>query len=293
MVIYPISWNETLENYLNISWKGYTDIKSTPYFFEIKNLFVQFLAAFNNVVIRRYNENRQAGQTVQVRYVYAPKQRVIYDLTNFAQNITLPVVSISIASFSRDPSRVFNKNAGFYKPNYNAEKNNRNQSNFFRTPVPVNIGIKMNIMTKYQTDMDQIMSNFIPFCNPYVILSWKVPEEYNIPYLQEIRSEVLWDGNVNIDYPTDINGDKKYFIIGSTGFTIKGWLFSATEAPVNNIFFIDTKLTSVKDDIENSNYFTLSSQVITKEDSTEYYNTEIISISASPQITDVNFKVST
>lgn len=293
MVIYPISWNETLENCLNISWKGYTDIKSTPYFFEIKNLLVQFLAAFNNVVIRRYNENRQAGQTVQVRYVYAPKQRVIYDLTNFAQNITLPVVSISIASFSRDPSRVFNKNAGFYKPNYNAEKNNRNQSNFFRTPVPVNIGIKMNIMTKYQTDMDQIMSNFIPFCNPYVILSWKVPEEYNIPYLQEIRSEVLWDGNVTIDYPTDINGDKKYFIIGSTGFTIKGWLFSATEAPVNNIFFIDTKLTSVKDDIENSNYFTLSSQVITKEDSTEYYNTEIISISASPQITDVNFKVFT
>lgn len=252
---------------------------------------VQFLAAFNNVVIRRYNENREAGQTVQVRYVYAPKQRVIYDLVNYAQNITLPVVSISMGSFTRDTSRVFNKNAGFYKPNYNTEKSNKSQTNFFRTPVPVNIGIKMNILTKYQTDMDQIMSNFIPFCNPYVILSWKVPEEYNIPYLQEIRSEVLWDGTVNIDYPTDINGDKKYFIVGSTGFTIKGWLFSAAENPVNNIFFIDSSLTSVKGDIQDTDYFTLSSQVITKEDSIEYYNTEVISISASPKITDVNFKV--
>ena len=255
---------------------------------------VQFLAAFNNVVIRRYNENREIGQTVQVRYVYAPKQRVIYDLVNFAQNITLPVVSISIESFSRDPNRVFNKSGGFYKPNYNTEKNNKNQTNFFRTPVPVNIGIKMNIMTKYQTDMDQIMSNFIPFCNPYVILSWKVPEEYNIPYLQEIRSEVLWDGTVNVDYPTDIDGNRKYFIIGSTGFTIKGWLFPAEEMPINNIFFIDAALTSLnkKDDITDGTYFSLSSQVVTKEQSAEFYNTEIISISASPQMTDVKFHVS-
>lgn len=198
-----------------------------------------------------------------------------------------------MGSFTRDTSRVFNKNAGFYRPNHNTEKGNSNQTNFFRTPVPVNIGIKMNILTKYQTDMDQIMSNFIPFCNPYVILSWKVPEEYNIPHLQEIRSEVLWNGTVNIDYPTDINGDKKYFIIGSTEFTIKGWLFSAAENPVNNIFFIDAALTSVKGDIGDNNYFTLSSQVVTKEESVEYYNTEIISISASPQITDIDFKVLT
>lgn len=252
---------------------------------------VQFLAAFNNVVIRRYNENRDVGQTVQVRYVYAPKQRVIYDLVNFAQNITLPVVSISMNSFSRDESRVFNKNAGFYKPNSTIEGNKKNQTNFFRTPVPVNIGISMNIMTKYQTDMDQILSNFIPFCNPYVILSWKVPEEYNIPFVQEIRSEVLWNGNVEVNYPTDIDGNRKYFLIGSTGFTIKGWLFPSQENPINNIFFIDAAMTST--DIADGRYFSLSSNAITKEESVEFYNTEIISISASPQITDINFKVST
>ena len=196
-----------------------------------------------------------------------------------------------MTSFTRDESRVFNKNGGFYKPNYNTEKSNKDKTNFFRTPVPVNIGISMNIMTKYQTDMDQIMSNFIPFCNPYIILSWKVPEEYNIPFVQEIRSEVLWNGTVNVDYPTDINGNQKYFIVGSTGFTIKGWVFPSQETPINNIFFIDAALTSTKSDITDGTYFSLSSQVINKEESTEFYNTEIISISASPQITDVNFKV--
>jgi hypothetical protein len=254
-------------------------------------LLVQFLAAFNNVVIRRYNDNREVGQTLQVRYVYAPKERVIYDLVNFSQNITLPVVSISMTNFTRDTSRVFNKNAGFYKPNSNTEKNNTNYTNFFRTPVPVNIGITMSIMTRYQTDLDQIMSNFIPFCNPYIILSWKVPKEYNIPFIQEIRSEVLWNGMVDVTYPKDINGNTKYFILGTTGFTIKGWLFPATEAPINNIFFIDAAITALGDNLIKGNYFSLSSNVITNQEANEFYNTQIISISAAPKITDVNFVV--
>lgn len=197
-----------------------------------------------------------------------------------------------MTNFTRDVGRVFNKSGGFYKPNTNIEKNNTNYTNFFRTPVPVNIGITMSIMTRYQTDLDQIMSNFIPFCNPYIILSWKVPKEYNIPFIQEIRSEVLWNGMVDVNYPKDLNGNAKYFIIGTTGFTIKGWLFPAVEAPINNIFFIDTAITAISDDLIKGNYFSLSSNVVTKDQSAEFYNTEIISISASPQMTNVDFKVS-
>lgn len=192
-------------------------------------------------------------------------------------------------SFSRDESRVFNKNGGFYKIDTFLEKNNKNKTNFYRTPVPVNIGVTMSIMTKYQTDLDQIMSNFIPFCNPYAILSWKVPEEYNIPFVQEIRSEVFWNGDVKVDYPTDINGNRKYFITGDTSFTIKGWIFPPKENPINNIFFIDAAITST--DIADGRYFSLSSNAVNKEESVEFYNTEIISISASPNITDVNFKI--
>ena len=142
-------------------------------------------------------------------------------------------------------------------------------------------------MTKYQTDMDQIMSNFIPFCNPYIILSWKVPDEYKLPYMEEIRSEVLWNGIVNVEYPKDINGNQKYFVIGNTSFTIKGWIFPSVDNPVNNIFFIDNYFTDVRGEIQDSTYFSLSSQVITKDESEEYYNTDIISISAAPQMTNV------
>ena len=252
---------------------------------------IQFLAAFDNVVIKRFNSKREVGQTLQVRYVYAPKERVIYDLVNFSQNITLPVVSVHMTGFSRDGNRVFNKNAGFYRPNWDRDNDDNNHTIFYRTPVPVNIGITMNIMTKYQTDLDQIMSNFIPFCNPYIILSWQVPEEYNIPFIEEIRSEVLWDGNVSVTYPTDIDGNSKYFISGSTSFTIKGWIFPSEEDPINNIFFVDSALACVKGNLHDSSYFQLSSQVVVKKDCATYYNTEIVSVSAAPQMNDVVFSV--
>ena len=67
----------------------------------------------------------------------------------------------------------------------------------------------MSILARFQSDMDQILSNFIPFNNPYVILSWTVPKAFDLPYTQEIRTEVLWSGTVSMEYPNDINGQKK------------------------------------------------------------------------------------
>lgn len=173
--------------------------------------------------------------------MYAPKQRVIFDLVNLAQNITVPVVSVSISNIARDESRVFNKINGYYFSPGTSDAEAQSKSIHYNSPVPVNITVNMSIMTKYQSDMDQILSNFIPYNNPYIILSWKVPADlsntgFAIP--QEIRSEVLWSGSVNLSYPTDISATEKYRIIGDTSFTIKGFLFPATKNPVSNVFYI-------------------------------------------------------
>ena len=75
---------------------------------------VQFVSAFNNVVISRYNKDREVVDKIQARYVYAPKQRVLHDLVNKSQHITLPVVAVSLAGVSRDETRIFNKIYGSY-----------------------------------------------------------------------------------------------------------------------------------------------------------------------------------
>jgi hypothetical protein len=215
-------------------------VKDRAFSFEIKDLMIQFVAAFDNVIIKRYNSIREEQDQIQVRYVYSPKQRVLFDIVNRSQNLTLPVIAVSINSVSRDNDRVFNKIAGFYTNKTQTESNRGSTSAYMRTPVPVNISVNMSILAKYQSDMDQIISNFVPYNDPYIIISWKVPESAGLSIPQEIRSEILWDGNLNMTYPTDINASDKYRISADTSFTIKGWLFKdLSKNAVSNIFFID------------------------------------------------------
>lgn len=215
-------------------------MRDQPFYFEIKDLVTQFVAAFNSVVINRYNVNREAdNKKLRVSYVYAPKQRVIQDLVNKSMHITLPVIAVSIGGVSRDSSRVFNKILGSYYAN-----NGWGTTDFLPQPSPVNITINMSILTKYQTDMDQILSNFVPYNNPYIIISWKIPEAF-VEVPQEIRTEVLWSENVNMTYPTDIDSSTPFRVAADTSFTIKGWVFPKSQGPINNIFVIDANFIPV------------------------------------------------
>lgn len=266
-------------------------MKNETFHFEVKDLLTQFIAAFDDIIIKRYNKNREVVNNLQVRYVYSPKQRVMYDLVNRAQNLTVPVVSVSITSISRDESRVFNKIEGYYYSRGLDDKTGQPTSINYKSPVPINIGISMSILTKFQSDMDQILSNFIPYNNPYIIISWKVPvgvSKGGLSYPQEIRSEVLWDGAVNLSYPTDINAAEKYKVVGDTAFTIKGWMFPAAHDDVGNIFYIDANfhakrnITIYSEMSGTDSYsYPLSSGLVQE--------TETVSISGFPQITNISY----
>jgi len=235
-------------------------------------MVTQFIAAFDDIVIGRYNKNRDELDKINVRYVYAPKERVMYDIINENKTITLPAVAVSIKSVARDTSRVFNKLDGFY---YSGTSGEERTSRHVKPPVPVNINLGVSILTRYQTDMDQILSNFIPFSNPYVVISWKVPKDFNLSTDQEIRSEVLWDGNVGLNYPTELNASAKARITADTSFTIKGWMFKDVDDPVGNIFYIDQNFNAV--------------DIISGYESMENENspTESFELSGSPHITDI------
>ena len=234
------------------------------YNFEIKDLITQFLSAFDEGVVKRFNQQRQPEKSFEVRYVYAHKQRVVHDLINKSQHITLPVVTVSLESITRDPGRVFNKIEGFHHPQRYSPEGMRSVFDKIPPVNPVNLEVTMNIMTKYQQDMDQIITNFAPYCNPYIILSWKIPQgdKYFDPIIdkdapiQELRSEVLWNGAINLDYPKELDGKTPWRVSASTGFTIKGWLF--TKPPANGIgtvFDIESNFVAVTsiDDLDKGN----------------------------------------
>lgn len=269
-------------------------MKKQSFSFEIQDLIIQFLAAFNNVIIDRYiDKTRESGQKIQVKYVYAPKQRVLYDLTNPGQNLVLPVVAITVGSISRDNSRVFSKNSGFISPATRLG-NLLPETPYYRTPVPINLTLNMSILTKNQLDMDQILGNFIPYNNPYIIIAWKVPEKF-IGYTQEIRTEVLWDGNISLNYPVEVNSSQKAQIIAETTFTIKGWLFPYVEdQKLKNIYTVNADFYATKTDtvLEYSNYFNLSALGVSINSEQEIDFSNNITIKGNPKITDITANVS-
>ncbi len=252
-------------------------MKSWTYNKEIQTLVEQFAGAFNDILIKRFDKTKKIEEdSFKVKFVYAPKQRVLESLRTPAPGgITVPAIAININGIQRDQTRIFNKTGGF---NIDARSISGENDYFIRNirqPVPINIGINMSIVTKFQTDMDQILSNFIPYCDPYIIISWIMPVSYNNNY--EIRTEILWSGTVNVTYPTDIGANQSYRITADTTFTIKGWLFKSNQynETLKKIYYIDTDYVPVLDDD------VMSCDLITDLDEYESYT---VNLSARPQL---------
>ena len=206
-------------------------------------MITMFASAMDDIVVKRYNRYREPQDSIRCRFVYAPKQRVLADLLDKAQNLQLPVVALTNGGIARDPNRVFNKIQGSYLPSSDSTKVSK-----LLQPVPIDLTINMTILTRFQEDFDQIVTNFVPYFDPYIIISWRTPSMPN----QEIRSQVMWSGNVTATYPYDIQATTVARVEGNTSFIFKGWLFKATPTTgdskiftINSNFSTETGINSL------------------------------------------------
>jgi len=189
-----------------------------------------FLNSMSDIVVKRFNVHKEARDQIKTRIVYAPKQRVLNDLLDKDQNIQLPVISCYIGGIARDQGRVFNKILGtFHTPSNSTSSTNE------KGPLPVDVTYNVSIMTRYQQDMDQILSHILPYVNPYFTISWRTPNRPDF----EIRSNVHWNGSVNIQYPFDIAATQVARCVADLSFVFKGWLFQNPEE-VGNILTFNT-----------------------------------------------------
>jgi len=195
-------------------------VKNYTYHFEIQSIVAQFMAALDDIIVKRYDKERTPSEEIKVRFLYSPKQRILQDLTDKAQNLQLPVVAVSLGSITRDSGRVYNKLLG---SDYRDDRL-FGKANHMPQPLPIDLTVNVDIIAKYTEDIDQITTNFVPYCDPYFVISWRIPEMNDY----EIRSIVNWSGTMNITYPTDVGANTNWRVTGSTNFTIKGWLFKAT-----------------------------------------------------------------
>jgi hypothetical protein len=201
-------------------------------------MITMLLAALDNVIIKRYNADRSSQEQLKVRFIYAPKERVLFDIIDKAQTIQLPVVAITNGGFQRDPSRVFNKIQGSY-----VASTALGYAQPLPQPMPIDLNINVTILTRYQRDFDQICS-MLAYCDPYIALSWRTPSAPD----EEIRSLAHWSGGVNTTYPVDIASSQVARVEGTTAFVIKGWLFKSAPTPGDALIYnIMADLATIQD----------------------------------------------
>lgn len=263
-------------------------MKNRAFSWEIHDIIAQFMAAFDDVVIGRYNRQREERDRIEVGYVYQPKRRVVHDLQNRAQNLKLPMVAVTIGGISRNSNRSFNKIEGFTYPGTRTPNTGTATSPRIPSPVPIDITINMSIIASYQTDIDQIISNFAAYANPYITITWEVPDDVGLPASMPINSKVEWSGNINLEYNNDINYSNRSVITADTTFTVEGWLFKEAVDPLDNIFkitrnFYSNQNLSAGNFITYDDYFTLSGADPVFDS---------VTLSAMPEITNVYYSIS-
>jgi len=203
--------------------------RSNSFEFKIAQALVQ--RCFSNVVIGRYDGHREQITAIEVPTVNGNRSRLLKFLENPNQTLKPPVIAVSKEGFAIDSSRMHSL-YDFLKLTSGGTINHQK-----RRGVPVNIEFEVSAIAKYQADLDQIMTNFIPFFTPSVYVTWKHPKYSD----QTIKSQLLWNGNVQIQNPTDIGkGDAELWQMTTT-FTFKTYIFAGITADSGS----DTTITNI------------------------------------------------
>lgn len=238
---------------------------------EFKIITTQVLDALGQIVIERINEiNKNVVDKIHVNLRYSPKQRILHDLVNQNQHIQLPAIALSIGNISYDVNRTFNKILGYY--NYSNALSSTSQHS--HQPVPINITYNLTIISKFQNDLDRIITTLFSQFYPYITIS------YQHPYInEEVRAIINWDGNLNMQFPEDLLNSTPYRIVCNTNFKVNCWLFKNEANPVGNIYRIKHTFNAVSD--SSLDYYDFKALEGT-------YSTDYRDISARPQIKEIN-----
>lgn len=192
----------------------------TYYYHEIiKKTIISFGTLFNQIHIRHQTQDGQNFSDIKVPIAYGPRQKFLARITqqpelNKATQISLPRMSFEMTSIQYDPTRKSN-----IVQSFKACDDGGNIKKVYM-PVPYNIGLELNILTKLNEDALQIIEQILPYFQPSFNMSVNlldsIGEKRDIPMVLE-----------NISFQDDYEGDfsTRRALIYTLSFTAKTYLF--------------------------------------------------------------------
>ena len=195
---------------------------------------IAFGTVFNNITIKRKDPKRKGDpiESIKVPCQYGPIQKYLAiiaaepDPRRQASQISLPRISFEIKGLNYDGSRklVPTQFAKTVPPaGKDAEGRPVQYSQFL--PVPYNLDVELNIISKNQDDGLQILEQILPNFHPSLNVSIEVIDE-----TQEERDiAIVLNG---VGYTDDYEGDysQRRTLLWTLNFTVKTYLFGPVDA---------------------------------------------------------------
>lgn len=182
---------------------------------------------FNNIIIdKRYRDHSPVGDgksvikgTFAIPCLFGARDTILKELENESGTIKLPLIILTSTNIRTDPSRNADINIDYlYQIDGKYDINKRRG-------IPVNIEYNMTIVSRYREDLEQIITNFVPFYRPDTYMKWKHPKNPQ----QIIESQIIWSQAFNIDDVTETKTSSQIRHRATTQFTFKTWIFPGTD----------------------------------------------------------------
>jgi hypothetical protein len=195
-------------------------MKFRSYNKEIHSCTAQFLDVFDNMIVERAVERdgRNYTTNIQVPCLYGPRSRVLKSLENKNKTVQLPIMTISLTSFSRDPDRAHSVNDVV-----NYQTSPTSLSLYHLTALPITLQYNMEIIAKYMSDLEQILTTFSVIMNPDIYVVF--PGPHNIGNL---KTQIIWNGSVDIENDESVDDRTPWRLTARTNFIVRTWLFPGT-----------------------------------------------------------------
>ena len=196
---------------------------------------IGFGTCFNNIIVKRKDPQRKepdAIESYKVPCQYGPIQKYLAIIAaeptpeRQAFQMTLPRISFEIKGLNYDGSRKlvptqFSKTVP--PTGKDAEGKPVQYSQFM--PVPYNLDIELNVISKNQDDGLQILEQILPNFHPSLNVSIEVIDETH----EERDIAIVLNG---VGYTDDYEGDytQRRTLLWTLNFTVKTYLFGPVDA---------------------------------------------------------------
>ena len=192
------------------------------YYHEIlRKIVIGFGTLFNDVTVKTTDVNNRVTNSVKVPLAYAPQQKFLARLEqaedlNKTTQITLPRMSFEFVGLQYDSSRKVTTTQKIIVPSQTGDSTIKQAF----MPVPYNMSFELNIYTKLNDDMLQIVEQILPYFQPQYNLTIELVDE-----MDEKRDIPIILEGISMDDQYEGNFDTRRALIYTLRFTAKTYLF--------------------------------------------------------------------